>query len=377
MQAQTLTPPRVPAAAATSTPLSGSREKPPRRMPPKELIRFCRAMASMLKARITTSDALRYFAHGHPDAFIGRALMAARANIEAGMPFHSALAKTGAFDDKLVGLIRAGSDSGQLHKAFSSVADRLRKEAAFKGKILKATVVPAGIIFALLCLFIVAQLQIVPQVEKLLADVKQEPDQFSAVLFGVSHVTKIVWPFFMGGLITVVIVLWKVNALRNNLLYLLMSKWRLLRQLVMGMRQMLFLGSLHLMHSNGLTLSQSIETAATAVKGTPFFDELIDAAKRYRALGIPFSEALKKYTSCDDQVSHMLSIGERASAVDAQLEMLVTMYEEDTDRIMEDLTQVMSILVLLFAAILISCVFIGAFLPIFLMGPKMMNGSGL
>lgn len=353
-----------------------ARQKP-RLLPRKELIRFCRGMASMLKARITAADALRYYAQDHPDESVRKALASARANVENGVPLHAALAKTGRFDDKLVGLIQAGSNSGQLHRAFASVAERLRKEHAFRGKLRKATLMPSGIIFVLLCLFIVAQVKIVPQVEGLLADVKQEPDKFCKVLFNLSHITGAVWPFVMGGLISLVLVLWKADGVRNTVLYLLMGKWRLLRQMIMGMRQMLFLGSLHLMHSNGLTLIQCIETAASAVKGTPLFDELLEVARRYRTLGIPFSEAIRKYSSCDDQVAHMISIGERASSLDVQLEMLVTMYEEDTDRMMEDLTQVMNLAVLILASVLISCVFIGAFLPIFLMGPKMMNGSGI
>lgn len=331
----------------------------------------------MLKARITAADALRYYAQDHPDESVRKALASARASVENGVPLHAALAKTGRFDDKLIGLIQAGSNSGQLHRAFASVAERLRKEHAFRGKVRKATLMPSGIIFVLLCLFIVAQVKIVPQVEGLLADVKQEPDKFCKILFNLSHITGAVWPFVMGGLISLVLVLWKADGVRNTVLYLLMSKWRLLRQMIMGMRQMLFLGSLHLMHSNGLTLIQCIETAAASVKGTPLFDELLEVARRYRTLGIPFSEAIRKYSSCDDQVAHMISIGERASSLDVQLEMLVTMYEEDTDRMMEDLTQVMNLAVLILASVLISCVFIGAFLPIFLMGPKMMNGSGI
>ncbi|MFT5469976.1 MAG: type IV pilus assembly protein PilC [Verrucomicrobiales bacterium] len=334
-------------------------------------------MASMLKARITTSDALQYYVQDHPDAALSRNLMIARSSIESGTPLHFAFRKSGLFDDNFVSLVKAGSDSGQLHKAFASIASRFKKEAQFKAKIRKATILPAGIIFVLILLFIVAQLKIVPEVEGLLSGVDQDPDKFSDIMFGISHVTQVIWPFVIGGLIASVVIVWKVASVRNTILYLLMSKWRMLRQLVMGMRQMQFLGSLHLMHSNGLTLAQSISTAAAAIRGTPLYGELIDAGKKYQTLGIPFSDALKNFTSCDHQVSHMISIGERASALDNQLEMLVAMYEEDSDRMMETLTQVLNIAVLLLASVLIACVFIGAFLPIFLMGPKMMNGSGI
>jgi hypothetical protein len=53
------------------------------------------------------------------------------------------------------------------------------------------------------------------------------------------------------------------------------------------------------------------------------------------------------------------------------------MYEEDVDQIVSEFAQIVNIFVLMAAALLITCVFIGAFLPIFLMGPKMMNGQGM
>ena len=53
------------------------------------------------------------------------------------------------------------------------------------------------------------------------------------------------------------------------------------------------------------------------------------------------------------------------------------MYEEEVDNVVNEFSQVVNLIVLMAAALLITAVFIGAFLPIFLMGPKMMNGQGM
>lgn len=345
------------------------------RFPRKELVKFCRGMASMLRAQINTSDAIKYYAHGHPDPNIRKVLNQVRVAIDAGVPAYVAFAKTKRFDDKFVTLVRAGADSGQIHKAFASISHRLKKEGEFRGKIKKATLLPCIIITVLIGLFIVAQTKIVPQVEGLLNDVNQEPDPLSAKLFAVSHVVQAAWPFAVGGIIALVVVLILSEKFRNTVIYLLMARWRLLRQLIMGMRQMLFLGSLNMLHGNGIMLTKAIDIAAQSLKGTPMYYELIEAGRRYRSSGLPFSEALKKFTSCDSQVAHMVSIGERSSSLEAQLTLLTEMYEEDVDNMVNDFTAVMNVIVLLAACILISMVFIGAFLPIFLMGPKMMNSA--
>ena len=71
----------------------------------------------------------------------------------------------------------------------------------------------------------------------------------------------------------------------------------------------------------------------------------------------------------------MLSIGEKSASLDAQLNMLQVMYEEDAENHMEAFAAVISFVVLIAAVFLIGAVFVGTFLPIFLMGPKMMQGG--
>ena len=168
-----------------------------------------------------------------------------------------------------------------------------------------------------------------------------------------------------------------IEKIRSSVTFFMMARWRLLRKLIMGMRQLLFLGSMDMLHSNGINLSKAVEISAKSLKGTPMYEELLIAGRRYLETGLPFSDAIRKFTSCDAQVAHLISIGERSSSLDTQLKLLTNMYEEEVDQVVNEFAAVVNIIVLMSAALLITMVFIGAFLPIFLMGPKMMNGSGM
>lgn len=362
--------------AGTKKPLFAKSEKNSK-FPQKELIKLCRGMSSMLRANINTADALKYYSNGHPSPLVRSTLKTVREHIDTGQPAHAAFGKSGKFDDKFISLIRAGTDAGQLDQAFESIAGRLKKEAEFKSKMRKATMMPAIIIFALIMLFIGAQLNIIPQIEKIIMDVGQEPDQLSAILFKMSHITKKVWVLFVGALIGSVATFFMVEKVRNAVVFFMMARWRLLKKLIMGMRQLLFLGTMEMLHSNGINLSKAVEISAESLKGTPMYEELLNAGKRYLETGLPFSEAVKKFTSCDPQVAHLISIGERSSSLGQQLKLLTNMYEEEVDQVVNEFAQIVNIFVLIAAALLITMVFIGAFLPIFLMGPKMMNGQGL
>jgi len=275
----------------------------------------------------------------------------------------------------VVGLIQAGSDAGQLHQAFSSLATRFTSEMVFTKALRKATVMPCVVISVLAGAFIFSQVSIVPQVQEMLKAVSQKPDGMTAIAFKVSAITKAVWPIVVGSIVAIAVTIWRSYKVRNMILGIAMSKWRLLRLMIMSLRQMTFLSTMKMLHANGINLAKSIRVSANSVKGTPFYQELRDAADKYEGSGVPLSTAFSKYTSVDSQVVHMMSIGEKSASLDAQLDMLALMYEEDAQNYMASFTAAVNFLVLLVAVALIAAVFIGTFLPIFLMGPKMMNSK--
>lgn len=339
----------------------------------KVLVDMFRGMASLLRAQINTSDALKYYAHGLPNKEIVDTFAQIREDINSGINVHEAFRRSGRFNDTIVGLIQAGSDAGQLHYAFKALADRLKSELYFEKALKKATITPGVIICVLVAAFIFSQVKIVPQVEDMLAGVGGEPDGMTAMSFKISHFTQSIWPIIVISAITIGVTISRSAKVRGFLLGFGMAKWRLLRLLIMSIRQLTFISTIKLLHSNGINLAKSIRTAANSVKNTPFYEELRTAADKYEKSGVPLSTAFAKYTSVDDQVTHMLAIGEKSASLDAQLEMLSEMYEEDSQTHMAVFAATVSFAVLIIAVLLIAAVFIGTFLPIFLMGPKMME----
>jgi type II secretory pathway component PulF len=363
------------AAAPKSGSLLAALNKPgkTRHFSKKVMVDIFRGLGSMLKAQINTADAIKYYTNGLPNKPVVDALMKVREDIIAGMNIHEAFRRTGRFNDTIVGLIQAGSDSGQLHYAFQALSERLKSELMFSKKIKKAVMMPIAIITVLIGAFIASQVKIVPQIEDMMKGLKAKPDGFTSILFNISHAVQASWFVFIIIVLAIVVSIVVSPQIRNALLSFFMSRWRLLRLLVMGMRQMTFLATIKLLHSNGINLAKSIRVSANSVKNTPFYQELIDAADKYEHSGVSLSTAFAKYTSVDPQVSHMLAIGEKSASVDSQLAMLCEMYDEDTQNHMETFTAVLGFIVMVIAMIIILMVISGTYLPIFLMGPKLMQ----
>jgi type II secretory pathway component PulF len=341
----------------------------------KEAIKFFRGMSSMLKGNINTADALKYYAEGLPDPTLQGALMNIRSRVEAGMPAHVAFAKERLFDPVVITMVEAGSEAGQLHEAFSSMARRFKIEIAFASKLRNVIMVPSIVILFQIVLFIWCQIGIVPQVEETLKGVGATPDPVSKFFFSMSHFVQLVWPFFIIALVSFIVALFRSANLRNGLIAFFMSKWKLLRSLVMGLRQSAYLGMLQMLYSNGIDLSRASRLSARVVARTPLYEPLVEASDLYETSGLPFAEALKKKAVFDPQVVHMIGIGEKSASLPEQLEMLRDIYEDDTSQAMTDFTQIINLITLLIACILIGAVFAGAMLPIFLMGPRMMENA--
>jgi type II secretory pathway component PulF len=207
--------------------------------------------------------------------------------------------------------------------------------------------------------------------------VRQEPDQISAVIFAISHLVQIIWPFIVIGIVTFIISVFRSASFRQQLLAFLMKHWHLLTRLIMGLRQSAYIGTLQMLYSNGINLARASSLSARVLLGTPMYGDFIKASQVYETSGVPFAEALKRNTSLDPQVVHMIGIGERSASLPQQLELLRDIYEEDTAAIMADFTQVINFITLAMAVVLIGFVFTGSMLPIFLMGPRMMQSGNM
>ena len=339
----------------------------------KELVQMFKSLASMLRAQINTADAVKYYAHGHANPDVTKALGKINTDINNGISVHEAFKRTKKFDEMTIGLIQAGGEAGQLDTAFSELGKRIKTDLLFRKKIRKLILIPCIVIPVLLGAFIASQVKIVPQVEEMMSGI--EPTGVVKLSFQLSHFVQKTWPGIVLALLLIILCIWKINPLRIFLINLCMARFRIVRMMVMALRQMTMLSTIRLLYSNGINLAKSLRVGANSVNKTPFYAELNKAADMYENSGVPLSSAFAKYTSVDPQVVHMLAIGEKSASLDVQLGMLSDMFEEDAEQLMDDFSQFISFLVMLIAVGLIAAVFIGTFMPIFLMGPQMMQDA--
>jgi type II secretory pathway component PulF len=142
--------------------------------------------------------------------------------------------------------------------------------------------------------------------------------------------------------------------------------------MVMGVRQLMILGTMNMVIKNGGSVADALSSASKVVAGTRIGEEIKLVAVKF-ASGLRLEESFRRYSGCDKQVSHMIGAGEKAGTLAEQLGLLTEMYEEQTSDAMDIFVGASSFLTLLIATAMIGFVFLSSVLPTVLMGPKMLE----
>jgi type II secretory pathway component PulF len=335
---------------------------------------MCKSLAAMLDAQIPLPKALDFYNAHLTREDLRLTLKSIAVAVDRGDEVHKAFAATGRFDSTFVGLVRAGTMSSNLSGALRALARRMKINADFQSKIRKAILTPLCILAFLWLILIYSMTGLVPGVEKMLTDMRVDPDPFSGSIFVFSHFFIAVYVPASIGMIVFALALWRSLGFRTAIFTFLLKRWKLLRQIILGFRQLTFVGTFEMLLSNNVPIADALETCAHTVKNTPLEKELL-TVKSQMLLGLNLGEAIRKYTSVDPQLSHMLEIGEKASNLTEQLRLLRDLYEEETEQRIEFFTGFVGVTSKILTVSVIAMIYIGTYMPIILAGPKMMNSG--
>jgi len=342
--------------------------------PTKPLIVLCNSVAAMLDAQIGLPRALEFYNARLTRQDLRQTLKSIAAAVDRGDDNHKAFAATGRFDSTFIGLVKAGTMASNLSAALTALARRMKTNIEFRGKLRKALLTPCGVIAFQWCLLIYCMTGLVPNVEKMLKDMRVQPDAFSGAVFEFSHFFQATYIPATIGMIVFLVVCWRSRPFRDLLVKAIMSRWKLLRRIIMGFRQLTLIGTFEMLITNNIPIADSLETCARSLKNTPLEKELLEVKSKV-ALGMNLGEAVRKYTSVDPQLSHMVEIGEKASNLPEQLRLLRDLYEEEISQQIEFFTGMVGLLSKIVTVALIGGIYLATYLPIIFAGIKMMSSG--
>lgn len=337
-----------------------------------EVVKFCKGMATMLTAGISIVDALDFYSSTLPNPKLKAVLEEVKTNLKSGDAPKEAFGKTKAFDSLFLGLVSAGAAAGDIGGALRGLAHQLELQQDLRRKLKKIIILPAAVIVLLGGIFLAAQLIVTPKIHEMLIANHVEPDAFSSMVFGMAAVTAKIWIPTLILLAVIVGAIIASRAAQEILLTAVMSKVRAVRNVVMGIRQTIFIGTLSMLQNSGLVMEEALSITAGAMGSNPMGKEIIEVRNQYLT-GLDVSKCVKQFTSCDPTVVHMIAIGEQTGQLPEQLTLCASMLEGQTKDHMEGLASTVQLLSTAIPVVLIAFIFISSYLPIVMMSASMMK----
>ena len=340
-----------------------------------ELVKFCKGMSVMLKAGISIVDALEFYSANLPSKGLKKVLLNIQDSLKAGDPPQVAFGKTKAFNALFVGLVAAGAAAGDLSGALQSMAHQMELQQTLKAKLKKIIILPAVVISLLAGIFLAAQLVVTPKIRDMLLSNRVSPDAFSAFVFKMADITAMIWIPLVGIIVAMVLVVAFNKPLRATLLAVAMSRLKTLREVIMGVRQTTFIGTLSMLQNSGIVMEEALAITAGAMANNPMGKEIEEVRNQYLT-GLDVSKCVRQFTSCEPTVVHMMAIGEQTGQLPEQLSLCASMLEDQTKNSMDALSSKVQILSTAIPVFLIAFIFISSYMPIVMMSAKMMQNFG-
>ncbi len=336
-------------------------------VPLDEKVVFMRQLATMVSAGLPLTQGLQILANQTQNPKFKEVVEQVLQDIEGGTSLAESFRKhEGIFDDITLNLIKAGESSGKLEEILLRIADELESDRDFKAKLKGAMIYPAVIGVIIVAVLVVVIVFMIPAVEDVFAEFGGDLPKITQILVGLSNFARRFW------WIVLILIAMLVIGVRYYLsTYQGKSVWdhvKLKVPIFGPMSQKIelatFSSTMHLLISSGLNLLDALDLTADSLSNLHFRNAVKNASaevKKGTSLAVPIS----KEEIFPLIVSNMIGVGEETGKLDEVLGKLSGYYQDEIDRLSENLASLMEPVMLVVMGSVIGFIAVAVYLPMF------------
>jgi len=294
---------------------------------------FARQLSTMVSAGIHLTAALNVCVNQTRNKRLQDVLGDVIKDVEAGYSLSSAMAKhPDVFDRVFVSVVRAGETTGKLDLALLSLADRLEKDAAFRGKVRGALIYPAFIFTVLIAVGALMMIKVVPQLKDIFKESNaQLPWATRAVIWTSNFLAAGWWWVLLGIILAVVAFRFYIKTEKgmqwwNNVLISFPIFGGINRDIIMAR----FTRTFTLLIKTGIPILDALNALADVMDNEVYKRSLYKIAREVER-GIPLSVPLAKDKNFPPIIAQMVGVGEQSGSLDQILDRMGVFYENSVD----------------------------------------------
>lgn len=297
------------------------------------------------------------------------AVDAVRSKLLAGSSFAAALDAVMSLDPHVVQLIGAGEKAGALSVVLRGAAHYVRVRHEVQARVRQAALMPAITIVAAVGVLIFLCGMILPQFQQMFGAMDRPLPRMTAVVFGIANFVRawgamifLVMLIMSIGLLTLARVMPHLRARCDMVLHQLhgVGRWRYEHQL------MLWLHTLYIYVSAGISLKQALMHSSVQISNVMLRRDIKMVDDQVLA-GASLARALQ-HTQLGDispAMMALISIGENSGTLGAMLNQGLVLMQQDYQRRMQVLTNLLGPGLLVFVGGLVAIVLVAVYVPLF------------
>ena len=338
------------------------------RVTSKDRITFTRQMATLIGAGLPLATSLRTVAEQTQAKAMKTIVEEILVSVEAGKSLFDSFSKyPDVFNGVYLSLIKTGETSGTLDLALKRLADQEEKDAAMMSKIRGALVYPAIIFVVIIAVLAFMMIMVVPQVKGLYSDMGKELPGLTKFLVALSDFFGQFWWLVMMIAAGACVGLWffvkRTPAGRK-----IADSFKLHVPIFGGLFKKLYVSrfarTAEMMLATGVPMLDSIKIAIDATNNTVVEEEYSKSLDIIKS-GKPLSESIREREYMLPLVPQMASIGEESGKIDEMLGKAATVYENELDEQINNISTMIEPILMVIMAGLIGVVVGGTLLPIY------------
>lgn len=335
----------------------------------QEKISFTQNLEMMVKAGIPITEALLYQESYMENPKFKRLLNTIRLDILAGFSFSRALAKhKKVFNDVYVSIIQAGESSGELEAVLKRLSEMLHATAKLQKKVIAAMVYPAMVIVIVIIVLLIMFIFVIPTFTDMYGKMGIKLPLITQIMVWISTFLRNFWYIALsvtvGGFFGTK--KFVTSPYGKAIVDKAMLKIPVVSPLVSSVASSHFISTLNVSFAAGLPITDCIFMACQTVTHTVIrkaFDEVnlkIQAGQR-------LASALSETDILPPMVIIMISTGEQAGSLDEMLKHCLEYLEEEVNQRVEVLMSMMEPVLLIVLGVIVGCMALSIYLPLFSM----------
>ncbi len=339
----------------------------PQRVTIRDKAVFTQQLATLLKAGLRISTALKTLAKQTPNRHLATVIQQLHNDIEQSNSLSQAMAAhPDIFSGVYIAIVEAAEQSGTLPESLTEISQRLKTTAKLDSQIRAALAYP--IFLLVISIAIVAALSafVVPKFIRLFVNTNQQLPIPTKILVTITNYTQQLWPLMLAVAVTAVIV--AITALRDKKARFafdaILLKVPAIGKLIQKRQIARFARTLGSLLKGGVRIIEAVTTAKKAASNRAFVDQITNLLQAVTK-GNSIAKAMNDLSSFDEMTISMVAVGEDSGMLPEMLIEIADIYDQQSKDAITAMTNMLGPAMIVLLGLIIGFVVMAILLPIF------------